>query len=78
MEAWKQVWRLGGLEEALEQLTDHPRSLQKTGLLVWKAWKLGKLEVWRLGGLEEALEPSYEPILGAYRKQVYWFGRLGS
>ena len=45
-EAWKlgnlEVWRLGGLGEALDHLTDHPGSLQK--------------EVWKPGGLE-AREP---------------------
>ena len=61
------------------------------GLEIQEAWKLGNLEVWRLGGLEarktrglEARRPggvqqsSYVPILGAYRKQVCWFGRPGS
>ena len=42
-EAWKlwnlEVWRLGGLREALRFGNQ-------------EAWKLGNLEVWRLGGLE--------------------------
>ena len=75
----QEAWKLGNLEVW--------RPIERR-LEIQEGWKLENLEVWRLGGLEarntgglearSKQQRTYVPILGAYRKQVCWFGRPGS